>query len=149
MDRRLLRHARVATAVATAAVLLAIGAGCAGPASIPKANFLAGGNAVCQQATSDWDALVKEIPADPIETREKYVVEKLAPALTGVINQLRSLGAPAGDQEYLESIYADADGEVAQMVDQPSTGLQARLDAPFAAPAARFKTYGLDRCAEL
>jgi len=65
------------------------------------------------------------------------------------VNQLRSLGAPSGDEDYLESIYADADGEVAQMVDQPSTDLQARLDAPFAVPAGRFETYGLDRCAEL
>jgi hypothetical protein len=149
MDRRLLRQARVALAVATASVLLTAGAGCAGQASIPKANFLAGGNAACQQATGDWDALVKKIPPGPIETREKYVVETLAPALSNLVNQLRSLGAPAGDQEYLESIYADADGEIAQMVDQPSTGLQARLDAPFAAPAARFEAYGLDRCAEL
>ena len=149
MDRRLLRQGRVAAAAATASLLLAGGVGCAGSASIPKANFLSGGNAVCQQATSDWDALVKKIPSSPIEAREKYVVEKLAPALSGVINQLRSLGAPAGDKEYLESIYADSDHEIAQMVDQPSTGLQARLDAPFAEPAPRFTSYGLDRCAEV
>jgi hypothetical protein len=131
------------------ALLVTAGAGCADQASRPKANFLAAGNAVCQKATGDWDALVKKIPAGPVETRERYVLEKLAPALSNTVNQLRGLGAPAGDGEYLESIYADADGEIAQMVDQPSTGLQARLDAPFAVPAARFETYGLDRCAEL
>jgi len=116
---------------------------------VSKADYLARGEAVCQQASGDWDGLVKKLPAGPIEVREKYVVDKLAPALANVVNQLRNSGYPAGDQEYLDSIYADIDAEIAQMVDQPSTDLQARLDAPFAAPAARLEEYGLDRCAEL
>lgn len=149
MDRRLLRHRRVTAAIVTGTVMLAAGTGCAGPAGVPKADYLARGEAVCQQGSGDWDGLVKKLPPGPVEVRERYVVGKLAPALTNIVNQLRNSGYPSGDKEYLDSIYADIDAEIAKMIDQPSTGLQARLDAPFAVPAARFETYGLDRCAEL
>jgi len=149
MDPGLVRPTRVAVAIVTAAVMLAVGGGCAGPAGVAKADYLGRADAVCQQGSADWDALVEKIPGRPVEDREKYVVEKLGPALANIVNQLRNSGYPTGDREYLDSIYADVDTEIAQMVDQPSTGLQARLDAPFAGPAARFKEYGLDRCAEL
>ena len=118
-------------------------------ASVPKADYLARGEAVCQQGSGDWDGLVKKLPPGPVDAREKYVVEELAPALTNIVNQLRNSGYPSGDRDYLDSIYNDVDAEIAQMVDQPSTNLQARLDAPFATPAPRLKEYGLARCAEL
>jgi hypothetical protein len=150
MGRGVLRRGRVAAAVLVAVLASGGGlSGCASDAGLEKGEFLARANAVCQQGSTQWDTLVKKLPAEPVTTREKYVVDKLAPALAGIVNQLRSVGYPAGDQEYLDSIYADADKVAAKMVDQPSTNLQETLDAPFAEPAPRFETYGLDRCAKL
>ena len=149
MDRSLFRHARV-TSVMVGLIAMAAGAsGCASTASPPKAEFVAQANVVCEQASTNWDDLVDKLPATPIIAREKYVVEKLAPALSAIINQLRGLGYPSGDDEYLESIYADAESVAAKMTDQPGTDLQPKLDAPFASPAARFTAYGLDKCAAL
>jgi hypothetical protein len=126
----------------------ALGGGCAGQASVPKADFLVRGDAVCEQGRREWVDLVEKMPGRPAEVREKYVLEKLAPALKNIVNQLRNLGYPAGDQEYLDSIYADVDAEIAKMVDQPSTGLQFRVGAPFARPAPRFLEYGLVQCSQ-
>ena len=149
MQRRVPRRPRAAAAVAVV-LALSIGSGaCASGASIAKPDFLNRGNAMCQQGSTEWDALVKKLPTSSVAAREDYVKKKLAPLLSNVVNGLRSLGHPSGDGDYLESIYADADREIAQLVDKPSTNLQARIDAPFASPAPRFESYGLDRCAEL
>lgn len=138
---------RAAFAVALVAGVASLGA-CSGGPSIPKPEYLSRANAYCDQQSKEFDKLVLTLPVEPLTAREKYVVKKLAPALTNVVNGLRSLGAPEGDAEYLESIYADVDKEIAKMVDQPSTDLVAKLDRPFAVPARRLDNYGLDRCAD-
>jgi hypothetical protein len=150
MHRAGLRRGRVAV-ILLVAVISSHGAlvACAAAPGLEKAEYLTRANAVCQQGSTQWDTLVKQLPMEPVPARETYVVEKLAPALAGIVNQLRNVGYPDGDRDYLDSIYADADKAVAKMIDQPSTDLLPMLHQPFATPGPRFEKYGLDRCAEL
>lgn len=154
-----LRRGRRALGAAVAAAALAI-AGCGSSSSsssstaaavtsaptISKSAFLAKANAICVRGNAESKAARAKLGASPTEEQiVSFVRGTEVPAVQAQINQIRALGAPAGDQATIKKMLDLAQQAVGRVKVVPTiltTGED--VFAPFAAIA---HPYGLTSCA--
>lgn len=138
--------------VAALAALLAF-AGCGGgddTTEITKAEFTKQANAGCKEHTKERDELFKQVSSeiDPSEVtradQEDLISEVLLPPFEKDIENLKSLGAPAGDEQQVEEIIKAMEDAVKDVEAKPLVAL--RSSSQFAEARAAAVKYGLDDC---
>jgi hypothetical protein len=154
-----LRSGRRAVGAAVAVAALGI-AGCGNGSSsspstaaagtsaptISKSAFLAKANAICVRGNAESKAARAKLGASPTEEQiVTFVRGSEVPAVQAQINQIRALGAPAGDQATVKKMLDLAQQAVGRVKVVP-TILTTGEDV-FAAFAAIAHPYGLTSCA--
>ena len=141
---------RVIAVAATLAVgLMAAGCGSAGKTTstttaLSKPEFLAQGNAICEQGNQTLTAAEKALGKQPDEARFKaYVADTFAPAVQKQIDGIRALAAPSGDQANITNMLNVAQTELNQVKGNPAV-LNEKTFVSFAKLA---HPYGLTACA--
>lgn len=119
--------------------------GCAQEPAVEKHEVVALGNEICRSRLAEVDERIDAAPEKEVAEAERHVQDEVVPAYRIMMNELRSLGAPEGEAEYLETLYADAESGVALIEDRPSAALDGEL-RPFPGIDRRFDNYGLSRC---
>ncbi len=152
-------------------VLAAWLAGCADDAEeISKPEFVEQANAICQEVQDEldpvWDAMWAEVGETDVDSADDQqriftalgdVMDATVPAMHAMADDLRGLGAPAGDEELLETLFDDLDiaiDDFASMVDAAAAGDEAAReyldgegdDAAIDVVNRRAQDYGLDVC---
>ncbi len=125
-------------------VALAI-AGCTKAASVEKPEVVAIGNDICRSGLAEVDEQLEAVPKEDQADAERHIRREVVAAYRNMMNELRGLGAPDGEGDYLEALYADAESGVALVEDQPSEALDGQLQ-PFPGLDQRFDNYGLSHC---
>jgi hypothetical protein len=156
---RRVRRGRRAVGAAVAVAALGV-AGCGSSSSsssstaaagtstptITKSAFLAKANAICVRGNAESKAARAKLGASPTEEQiVSFVRGTEVPAVQAQINQIRALGAPAGDQATIKKMLDLAQQAVGRVKVVPTiltTGED--VFAPFAAIA---HPYGLTSCA--
>lgn len=137
---------------------------------ISKPEFVERANAICQEVHDEldpvWEAMWAEVgdsdvesPADQGQIFVAFgeVMDATVPAMHEMADDLRGLGAPAGDEELLETLFDDLDAaidEFAAMVDAAAAGDEAAReyldgegdDAAIDVVNRRAQDYGLEVC---
>ncbi len=115
--------------------------------SITKAEFLAKGNAICQAGNGARKIQGNALGNNPTRAQVVNYVEKdFIPGIQSTIDQLRGLGAPAGDQARVTSML--------NLVQSDLNKLKAKPTLLLAGPglfhnfAAQAHAYGLKKCAK-
>ena len=120
--------------------------GAATPAAISKSVFLAKANAICVKGNAASKAARAKLGASPTEEQiVAFVRGTEVPGVQAQIDEIRALGAPAGDQATVKKMLDLAQAAVGRVKVVPTiltTGED--VFAPFAAIA---HPYGLTSCA--
>jgi hypothetical protein len=146
------RGSRVIAIAATLAVgLIAAGCGSAGTttstattAALSKPEFLAQGNAICEQGNQTLGAAEKALGKQPSEARFKaYVADTFAPTVQKQIDGIRALAAPSNDQANITNMLNLAQTELNQVKGNPAM----LTEKTFVNFAKQAHPYGLTACA--
>ncbi|MBT8193529.1 MAG: hypothetical protein HKO63_06145 [Acidimicrobiia bacterium] len=122
--------------VAVLGLLLALallGAACAADEALSKDEYIAQGNAICEDANARFEAISSEFYADLPEdsTPEKFVevfsefIDQVTAVSEGQLGDLRDLAAPEGDEELLAALYDDIEavmGALNELADAAAAG---------------------------
>ena len=108
---------------------------------ISKPEFVERADAICQEVQDEldpvWEAMWAEVGDGEVESPADQgqvfvalgeVMDATVPAMHEMADDLRALGAPAGDEELLETLFDDLDAaidEFASMVDAAADGDEA------------------------
>ena len=107
--------------VAVLGLLLALallGAACAGDEALSKDEYIAQGNAICEDTIAQFEALFSEFFADlseestPEEFAELFAgdfADQFTAVIEGQLADLRDLAAPEGDENLLAALYDDVE----------------------------------------
>ena len=144
----------IVLAVALAAALIA---GCGSSSSndstttvtITKAEFLKKGNAICKQGNKEISAAGNKIfsSGKPSQAQiEKFATDILIPSVQKQVDDIRALGAPAGDEAQVKAITDAAQQGIDAMKKDPSTVTQSDKTGPFAQANKLANAYGLTVC---
>lgn len=145
------------TSAALAAGLIAAGCGSSddnnssssdstSTAALTKAEFLAQGNAICTAGNQKLDAAFQSLGKNSTpEQISQVTTEQIVPTINDELDQIRALGAPAGDEQQVSAILDEADSASAKLEADPSLG--AGGSDPFAQANKLAKEYGLTVCA--
>ena len=148
---------RKLTAVAASLAIVFAATGCgsskksstgssAAPA-ITKAEFLAKGNAICQQGNVARTKAGNALGNNPSRKQIlDYVTKSFIPGIQSTIDQLRALGAPAGDQAKVTGMLNLAQADLDKLKAKPI--LLANGPGLFHNFAVRAHAYGLTQCAK-
>jgi hypothetical protein len=140
-------------ALVAALVALLAFAGCGGgddTTEVTKAEFTKQANAGCKEHTKERDELFKkvssEIDASEVTRadQERLISEVLLPPFEKDIENLKSLGAPAGDEQQVEAIIEAMEKSVDKVEAKPLVAL--RSSSQFAEARALAVKYGLTDC---
>jgi hypothetical protein len=120
-------------------------------ASLSKAEFVKQGNAICAAGNKEINAGFEELSFNkktgPTEAQIEEVAEDtLVPSVTKQIGEIRALGAPSGEEEAVETFLENAEKDVEDVEEDPSS--VAGNGDPFAGVNKEAKAIGLDACAE-
>ncbi|HEU0249142.1 MAG TPA: hypothetical protein VFR48_00310 [Solirubrobacteraceae bacterium] len=146
------RVPRVIAVAATLTVgLIAAGCGSASKttsasttAALSKPEFLAQGNAICQQGNQTLAAAEKALGKQPSEAKFKaYVADTFAPTVQKQIDGIRALAAPSSDQTNIANMLDVAQTDLNQVKGNPVV-LNEKTFTNFANLA---HPYGLTACA--
>jgi hypothetical protein len=138
---------------AALAALLAI-SGCGGgdeTTALTKAEFTKQANAGCKEHEKEQNELFKEVTntLDPSEVtradQELLISDVLLPPYEKDIENLKSLGAPAGDEQQVEAIIEAMEGTVKKVEAKPLVAI--RSSSQFTEAKKLLNEYGLDDCA--
>ncbi len=137
--------------VIAAALVVAIAAGCGSSsnsttstAALSKAAFLAKANAICKAGNAKQTAAQKTLGKQPTKAQiQSYATSTAIPNIQSQIDQVRALGAPAGDQAKVSAMLATAQADLNKIKSNPDliAGDQFGNFAKVAHP------YGLTSCA--
>ncbi len=117
-----------------------VGAACAGDEALSKDEYIAQGNAICEDTNGRFEVLFSEFFADLTEesTLEEFAemfVGDFADQFTAVIEDeltdLRDLAAPEGDEDLLAALYDDVEavlGAINQLADDAAAGDPAAIE---------------------
>ncbi len=139
--------------VAALAALLVV-AGCGGgdeTTQLTKAEFTKQVNAGCKEHEKEQNALFKEVTStlDPTEVtradQELLISDVLLPPYEKDIENLKSLGAPAGDEQEVEAIVKAMEETVKRVEAKPLVAI--RNSSQFSEAKELLSKYGLDDCA--
>lgn len=166
-----MRITRPRTILAAAAVAAAMLASCGDDSveALPKPEFLEQANAICQVAQDKADEVFEGVWADPEDPdmdeaamqdllfdRFDVGMEQLMPIYLDMIGELRSLGAPEGDEDLLATLLDDLESgieEFDELLDAAAEGDIAAREAldgddPMVDLNRRAREYGLTVCGE-
>jgi hypothetical protein len=116
-------------------------------ASITKAEFLAKGNAICAAGNRQRVGVGKALGNNPSRSQVVNFVEKgFVPGIQSTIDQLRALGAPAGDQAKVTSMLDLAQADLNKVKANPVELLGG--PGAFHGFAIQAHAYGLTQCAK-
>lgn len=141
-------------ALTAALAALLVFAGCGGDdetSALTKAEFTKQANAGCKEHDQERNELFKEVSneIDPSEVtradQEMLITDVLLPPYEKDIENLQSLGAPAGDEQRVEEIIEAMEKAVEKVEAKPLVAL--RNSNQFAEANALAAKYGLDDCA--
>jgi hypothetical protein len=148
---------------AALAALAMIVAGCGGDddstgttGSLTKAEFVKQGNAICakgnKELDEDFEKFAKEHnlsenkrPSNAVLTEASEDI--LIPVVSDQIEQLRDLGAPAGEEQQVDEILTAAEEGIEKGEEDP-VSLTAENGGPFKKANKLAKDYGLTKCGE-
>lgn len=142
----------VVVAVLAAALLAFVG--CGGDdetTALTKAEFTKQANAGCKEHQKEREELFKKVTneLDPSEVtradQERLISEVLLPPFEKDIENLKSLGAPAGDEQRVEAIIEAMEKAIDKVEAKPLVAL--RTNSQFSEARAAAVKYGLDDCA--
>jgi hypothetical protein len=157
------RTGRMTTLVAVVCGVGLLAAGCgssksssgtAGTASKPaltKAQFLAQGNAICEEGSRKLAVAQKELEktvgsAAPTEAQvTAYATSAFVPSIQGQIEKIRALGGPAGEEATVGHMLDVAQSALNEVKTKPALLLSGH---PFAGFAKLAHPYGLTACAK-
>jgi hypothetical protein len=120
-------------------------------ASLSKPQFVRQADALCQRAKSRFQAeytrVLRENEATESEQRlATELVDVVIPIYSDLIDEIESLGAPAGDEQEI-SAFLDALQVRLDYADASPTQFVGSLH-PFAEATKQAKAYGLNECAK-
>ena len=136
-------------AVLAAVALVATGCG-SSKKSISKAEFLRKGNAICAQGNKEIQAEAqKRFPNQkgrPSNAQLKsFATEVVIPSVEKQVSKLKDLGAPKGDKDKVNAIWAAADEGIAKTKQDPLS-VAVENGGPFAKANKLANAYGLKVC---
>jgi hypothetical protein len=141
----------VTLGVAIAAALIAAGCGSSSSSSttttaLSKSEFLSKANAICKQGTKTLTAGQESLGKNSSQAQiNNYVTSTFIPSVQSQIDQVRALGAPAGDEAKVKSMLALAQADLDKIKSNPSLAVgKADQFSNFAAVA---HPYGMTSCA--
>ena len=117
-----------------------VGAACGGDEALSKDEYIAQGNAICEDANAQLEAIFSEFFADfseestPEEFAELFAgdfTDQFTAAVEGQLADLRDLAAPEGDENLLAALYDDVEGvmdEINQLADDAAAGDPAAIE---------------------
>jgi hypothetical protein len=135
---------------------LIVFAGCGGDddsssdPALSKSEFLAQGNAICEQGDKEIDAEARQFftsqQPSPAE-EEKFLTDTVIPNVQNQIDELDALSPPAGDEDQVQAIIDSAQSALDEAKSDPSalTGQSGQGD-PFAEANRLANAYGLVEC---
>lgn len=139
---------------ALVAVLVIAGCGGGGDeatASLPRAQFLKQGNAICKRGEEERSKVLEKAfqqykPGQkPTKSqKEDLIFTALVPQYKKMIAGLRELGAPAGDEKQVEAIIDAMEATNKHVEGDPLEAF--RTVKPFAKPNKLNEEYGLTSC---
>jgi hypothetical protein len=139
--------------VAAAVAVLAAVSGCGGGSdstSVTKASYVKKVNAICKdeeekrfgELMARGQKIEEEAKGKEISTKVKEeALLSLIPSYEKMVDHLRALDAPAGDEEKVEAVYDAMDEAAENMRENPGTALVS--EAAFAKASKLSKAYGL------
>ena len=149
---------RTCIGVCAAATAIAIGAaGCGGgddsttttAASITKEEFVTQANDICAEGNKTIDSAANETFTGGQPSQADIVAfwdDTLIPSVTDQVAQIKALGIPAGDEDQVNAILAEADSALSEAQQQVDSGEVTNQD-PFADANKLAGEYGLKECA--
>ncbi|HKH64487.1 MAG TPA: hypothetical protein VKA35_03385 [Solirubrobacterales bacterium] len=153
--------------VALVALALAV-AGCGGGddstgstevsvnADLTKAQFLQQANAICAKANQELDQEIEEFAKEhnlggkkepTKEVLAEAAEEILLPSATRQVEEIRDLGAPAGEEKAVDKILTAAEKAVEESEEDPAKAALS-TGGPFTDANKLASDYGLKRCGE-
>jgi hypothetical protein len=147
------------TAVVIGAVVAIAAAGCGGDgddtsattAALSKDEFVTQANEICAKGSDEIDAAAADVfggGSQPSpEEGQQFITETVIPTIQGEIDDIKALGAPAGDEEQVTAILDAAQQGVDAGKADPSVLEGGQQNDPFAESDKLAKAYGLTECA--
>jgi uncharacterized protein (UPF0333 family) len=121
-------------------------------ASISKSEFLKKGNAACQQGNQQINAAGKQVfgtngnHKNPTQAEQtKFATDTLIPVVQKEIDQIKTLGAPKGDEAQVKAVVDAAQAALDKGKANPTALIQSDSD-PFAKANKLANDYGLTVC---
>lgn len=117
-----------------------VGAACGGDEALSKDEYIAQGNAICEDGNAQLEAIILEFFADlpeestPEEFAELFAgdsIDQFTAAIEGQLADLRDLAAPEGDENLLAALYDDLEAvldEINQVADAAAAGDPAAIE---------------------
>ena len=116
-----------------------VGAACAGDEALSKDEYIAQGNAICEDTNARFEAISSEFYADlpedstPAEFVEVFAgfIDEVTAVTEGQLADLRDLAAPEGDEAMLAALYDDLEavmGALNQLADDAAAGDPAAIE---------------------
>ena len=126
--------------VAVLGLLLAfalVGAACGGDVALSKDEYVAQGNAICEDTNAQFEAIALEFAnlpdaSNPEEFAEPFVadfIDQITAVLEEQLADLRALAAPVGDEDLLAAIYDDLEAVVRAIPQLGAAAAAGDLDA--------------------
>lgn len=113
--------------------------------AITKAQFVAKANAICAKGNQVTDKAGASLSSHPTPAQVAAVVKAtFAPSVQAQIDQVRALGAPAGDEATVKKFLDDAQADLNRLKSDPS--LLTQNQDTFADFGKLAHPYGLKEC---
>ena len=114
-------------------------------AAITKAEFIAKGNAICEAGNKETEQAGKELGQNVNEAQlEDFATNTLVPSVQGQIDDVRALGAPAGEEQQVTAFLDAAQAGVDQLKADPA---KIKDNTLFNDVEQQAKALGLTACA--
>jgi hypothetical protein len=155
---------RVIVLLAGALAIALVAAGCGGgssnstsTASISKAEFEKKGNAICAKGKLRVKRDALKFAAEhhllkqrPSEAQVKEIAETVViPGIQRQVNELRALGAPAGEEQQVEETLEAIEEGLEEVKQDPTSAFKSEKEIPAFAKATKLSEgLGLETCGE-
>ncbi|HEU4463221.1 MAG TPA: hypothetical protein VFR75_11575 [Solirubrobacterales bacterium] len=123
-------------------------------AALSKAEFTEQANAICAKANQEITKTSEQFAKENLSEEERPTTAQISelaklalPTINRQLEELRALGAPAGDEQEVDAIFAAAEEALAEGEQEPIAIYGANGGA-FEKANQLATAYGLDKCGE-